>query len=562
MRYLLLLLFLFPLGLFAQKDLRLQVVDKNTGEGIPFVNTVTTLSNHGSASDFAGNLRIVHWVDGDSLKFSCVGYELKTLRISQDLPKIIALNPKMYSLNAVFIQADNTYLYRLISKLAKNRGHKAATAKGYFNLQSFQDGERIELIEQYSNTHVRGYELERMDYKNGRLGLGNFQDRVWVSSESSKALLFHKTFDDHRYFPLSPLECSFWKMKKEFNLQLLSRQEEQNAVIYHIAFEGKDSSASHFRGEIWLDSTNAHLRSISFKIENSKYHPFLPIGNGSISRVDLSLNKSFDLHEGHNLPKQIDFDYTVSYLTDTETRKIETKAAYFVYDYQSTFYPPLFTFSEGLHSDYRKVNATPYNSYFWENHQEFRILGEKDLKFLNQNKSASVDSVFGMANTFQGFESPYIQWREGGRLVFLYNRKQENTSKTKVNYVNYYDRDKEYAIKAQIYLDVNKIGDSLHLKSAAVFDPYESFFNPAVNDFTNQIFNLCFDEVEYERRLLMEEIKGLKDYKSIAEAHKKATENVERRISMRLFEVKLGENPKALRAWTKDMAARLLNTEG
>lgn len=47
-----------------------------------------------------------------------------------------------------------------------------------------------------------------------------FENRFFISSETSKALNLLKLFDDNTYFPKQPLQLSRKKIEKDYNLQL------------------------------------------------------------------------------------------------------------------------------------------------------------------------------------------------------------------------------------------------------------------------------------------------------------------------------------------------------
>lgn len=99
----LLFFILFIPGLIFSQSQKGKVLSSKTNSGIGFVNVVISGNNIGTVSDARGNFSIIldkiH--DNDSLRFSMIGYESKSLLIRQfkdDSTKNIYLNPRSYNL--------------------------------------------------------------------------------------------------------------------------------------------------------------------------------------------------------------------------------------------------------------------------------------------------------------------------------------------------------------------------------------------------------------------------------------------------------------------------------
>ncbi|MGB0166292.1 MAG: carboxypeptidase-like regulatory domain-containing protein [Luteibaculum sp.] len=550
--------FLCTSGIVNAQKRSFRLLDSERQTPIAYANVLAVNSNKGTASDIDGWVRFDDLSDSDTLLISYLGYERLSLPVKQ-LSDQVFLKAQSYELQAVHVLADDRFLYRLVADVRKKRKHKVLQSKAYYNLSSYKHNKRVELMEAYYNAQIRGYELHQIEYKIGRLGLEEIDQGFWVSSETSKAFLFHESFNSNAYFPASPLEFNFRSMMEEFRLQLLGRYEEKDAILYHLAYEPKNQSSSAFSGQLWIDSTHMELQKASFVLKQSKKHPFLPIGNNyKISSVDISLNKTFSIVDGQMAPERVDFDYQVHYTNSSGTSdSTRSQAAFFFYNYQQQFNLPLFAFAEGMHGDYRKIDATPYNDFFWLNHNEFRIWGDEkeQQQFLNQKKRSSIDSLFVQGPKSNGFESPYFKWNKDLRVAYQYKR-QNPLMKTGTQ-SPLGNPSAKIELGLQLYLDVNQIGDSLHLMSAAILDPYNTYLRIQKDSLTDVLFNLGLDEAEIARHALIEEIGDERDFGKIKLLHERAQLELEKRVKFSLYEARFGTDFEQVEKWNLRVSRNL-----
>jgi len=99
-----------------------QLLDKQSGQQIPFANIGITGKNIGTVSDAVGwfKIELDRIFDQDSLCISCIGYEKQIYLISEfknDIENIdqvkIELSPKSYHLEEIIIQPDDTKIFNL-----------------------------------------------------------------------------------------------------------------------------------------------------------------------------------------------------------------------------------------------------------------------------------------------------------------------------------------------------------------------------------------------------------------------------------------------------------------
>jgi hypothetical protein len=104
----LLLIFLFIPGVIFSQPVEGRVLSGKTKSGIGFVNVGIIGRNIGTVSDGSGSFRIniENKYDNDSIRFSMIGYESKTIPVvlfKKDSTKTIYLNPRSYYLQEVTV---------------------------------------------------------------------------------------------------------------------------------------------------------------------------------------------------------------------------------------------------------------------------------------------------------------------------------------------------------------------------------------------------------------------------------------------------------------------------
>jgi len=102
-------LFLIPLALSAQVKGR--VIDHKSGETLPYVNIVNTNNNRLFTSDERGRFQL-EVSEGDSLSFSCVGFEDLKMAVS-DLDSVVRLQASAYNVPVVQIFPSKSKTNRL-----------------------------------------------------------------------------------------------------------------------------------------------------------------------------------------------------------------------------------------------------------------------------------------------------------------------------------------------------------------------------------------------------------------------------------------------------------------
>lgn len=277
----------------------------------------------------------------------------------------------------------------------------------------------------------------------------------------------------------------------------------------------------------------------------------------------MNITETFLPFDNEMYLEHVDFDYTILY-KNRKGRKylIQTRAVLHNYDFNNEFTLPSFETGEHSLSDYRMIEAAPYNSFFWDNNDELSVPERKNKNNLFFNDPELMHHS-GKVKTFTHdpynrgfFEAPYFRWN-GDRICFIYQPKDSIKNIAKKDEfvtapVNL------YKLKVHLYMDINEYNDSLHVLTATVFDPYESFYKYPMDSMSNCFLNIYFDVTEIQRREFEKEIHkkntGIEEIQNLYSERKKKLEE----ISELFFkEVERGKNKKELLKWNHYVKDRL-----
>jgi hypothetical protein len=517
MKNILLLLILLISNLaFCQHDFAVEgrVIDSLTREPVPFARIFNRTTKQGTISSEDGYFRIELSNSIDSVEVRVVGYKTMVTNLNPSFNTIL-LEPNAKDLSEIEISvADDAGLFDLLQKCSKYRTtHKKA--KGYYTLASYLDTAQVELVEGYYNLGLENYDLDEMDLKSGRLALQTFNDRFFTSQSGSNAISQLRTFNKNDFFPQTPLNLKKKEAKTLFRLELLYVYVDENLdSVYVIKYRPKGKSSNNFEGRIWLNINQALVQKITMNCSACEIHPFLPIfPTDSINNVDMRITKTFSISEGLAVFNHVDFSYRVNYVSrpgKEEQRKyaVETKAVLYAYDIDSSFQLPNFNFGQPT-NDYRKINAFPYNSFFWEMNDEFDLNHQNDRNQAFFNHPASMTNVqfFKSSNANWKYrneqekksgylEHPYVHWSKN--RVFL----REMIADTSTSKLLSKEKSLLYNLDVQLFMDINLYGDSLNFLTETVFDPYNTYYYLPIDNHTNCFINMYFDLCEIQRREL------------------------------------------------------------
>lgn len=530
------------------------ILNKENSEPIPYATIYNQSSKKGTITNLNGFFSLENISINDALTISFVGFEKKHILITKSvLNQTIYLIPKTELLSEVTILADNSFLYNLIHNAKKTQTNKPKNAKTHYVLQSMIGNKQMELVECYYNGEFAGYDTKNLNLKNGRIALADFNNRFFISTESSKAMYMHRLFYTNEYFPISPFQLRKNQLKSKYDLSLVSKYlNKDSTTTYVINFTPKNHQEKYFSGRVWLNSDYGNIIKVNLNAENVSIHPFIPHGNAkSIKKVNINLSKTYQLIDFSSYVNSIDFNYQITYNTmEDSSYSVNTSAVLYAYDYKNEFILPKFNFSNGMYEDYRKINATPYNPFFWDNIDEFKIknIARKNDYFIKRKSSITNQTLFLNNSFFEKgmFEHPYVFWSKN-RVEF---RESSFDSKNNKSNLGMMPSDL-YHLEAQIFLDVNELNDSLNYITKTIFDPFKSYYYfPKTNEGLAFI-NMYFDLIEINRRKLEEAFRKEKNAESIIQSYNQKHIEFENTIKQFFKEVEHGTNENAMLKWNQ-----------
>jgi hypothetical protein len=139
-KYLIILILLFSNLYLLKAQIFGRVFDAKTGEALAFVNIIYNEQNQGVMSGIDGKFSIDEKLSISFLKFSYVGYDVKTLtknQIKTGENNIVRLMPKTIDLNEVVVFAKENPAHRIIKMVLKNRETNNPTKMQSFSYTSY-----------------------------------------------------------------------------------------------------------------------------------------------------------------------------------------------------------------------------------------------------------------------------------------------------------------------------------------------------------------------------------------------------------------------------------------
>lgn len=528
-----------------------EIIDAKTGESIPYATIYNLRNGKGTMSNQSGDFYFPNCLATDSIRISFIGYETKFFEAKElKDKKIIYLSTRAELLQEITIYGDDSYLYALLAKSKRTTSNKIVNAKTYFSLETFIDSLQVEWLEGYYNGIYRGYEVDDLNLKNGRIALASNRNKFFVSISSSKAQYSHRIFEYNRNFPASPFEYSKRNAKNRFKLKLAnSYKNDAGNTIMVIDFTPKTRITSSFAGRVWIDSTDASIQKISLQCVNASVYPFHPIwATDTLKQVDLNLVKTFERVDDRMTVNSIDFNYRLYYQDRNDSSYvINTHNMVVAYDYNEFFILPLFDFSINEENDYRKVNAAPYNDFFWDNMDEFSGYDRKQTNELFLNKASMDQETMFLGNSFlvKGFfEQPYVFWSPKRIMFRETNMGLENTEVKTLMATDL------YSINIQLYLDINYLNDSLHTLTRTVLDPFTSYYYLPTTAQSTAFLNMYFDLMEIQRRELEQDLKtNARSAKDAEEIYSKKMLKVNQLSDTFFLDVERGKNKEGMEKW-------------
>lgn len=564
-------LFLIPLLGNAQSG---SVVDSETNRPLAFTSIGLKGSSVGTISNEDGYFKIDFAETGDTLVFSFLGYKPREI-VYTNLEAIVYLQRKTLELTAFTVSADSDPYFDILAKcrkeLKKNTRH---LCRAYLELHTNVQDIPGEVIEMYYNADVRSGILQELTYKNGRQGIAKIDNSYFLSLSTTGIFQRFKPTEGDANMPTNPLELSKSKMKKTYNLSLLSSQD--GDPYFHILFEPRANPEKTFSGEIFVDKETYRPIEIKLHIENAQIKPFVPIfPSDSLVDVEMQIIQRFEDFEGDLVPSLLRFEYAFDSYIPIEANKpigknnlkkikpVRSDGMLYYHNYGKPFVEPVFRYNVEL-NDYQKIQNTPYHEAFWELSsalvQSERM--DKSLAFFEEhgrlhNHSGTIDEdLFKGMQSIMDHTSPF--WSDTLRLRFDKKFKAKLAAEEVESRYVLPDRAK-YNMDVEIFLDIVQTNDTVVYHTETVFDVFDSYYNLPGDSLTNPFINIYFDLAEIRRREMVAVINQLTNPTpdDILEIHEASTGRLESELEVYLKQTDSGSNYRELLKYNEMVSQKL-----
>ena len=549
---------------FAQKenqnsiDIKAVVSEENTNRILAYANVFNKQKLIGTATNLEGYFELPNNQIGDTIIISYLGYDDGIFVVSNEVIVAIKLVPSSGVLDEIVVTAESNYLYEMIAKLRRNKKTKSKKAKTYFYLETLLFDEPIEIIESYYNGKYSNYGLSELEIKKGRIGLKPIKNRYFSSTESSRIFSLHDFFSKNKLFPDNPLSIKKKDIKKKYSLELNHTYLDEEQKIYVIDFFPKAKYNELFGGRIWLDRDQNKILKIKLEIQNSKIHPFVPIGYNTIQYVDMEMTKSFEEINNSPFISSIDYNYNVVYQdTSGNELKATTRVYLNAYDYNASFNLPNFEFTRHLHEDYRNITAAGYDSTFWNRSTEFRFY-DRMYEVENFIKENYIDNNLLFPKRVeankQQLEFPYIMWNESRfEMTQVSSDVIENSKRTRA-----FESDR-YKFNVKLYCDINYVQDSMIYRLATILDPVGSYYHFQITDLDRAFMNMYLDLMEIQKRKFESELLKMQhpSIEWVNNVYKKHINEFKTKSKIFVSETNKGRNWDKMEWWNKHILKAL-----
>jgi hypothetical protein len=525
-----LIFFFLILAICSQSQVKIagKVIDAQSKDVVLYATVYLPNQNTGTITNEEGDFSI--YISDSSknqyLKFSCIGYQSKSLSITQILNNnIIALHPADYMLESVNIAAySERKIDEELSKIIKKYRSqtKQKNAKVFCDIQSQEmDGELLEIIEAfYSGKTSLCNGIDEVTLKNGRIGVNMTSSDLFLNLNTTDFLCSYKLFRKGSLhgFIESPLQKTLGKIRTSYQLYDNGIFYEDDLTYREILFTSKEIGKCS--GSILLNDTLVIIKAVRLQYENINSNFFTPLNqNDIVDSLNISIEYYYKIDQTNSnqmILERINLHYSCRYFQSASEkwRNIDCNTFLLCYDYEQPFEQSIF--NQGtLSNDYMRIMAIPFNSMFWEINYFMpdNEATQKNIDFFREN------GILLNYNEDFTAKAPFIQnhFLSWGEKRLQLNDFHNNNNKTKYNdSFNYQDHlnftSDLYHFDIQIYLDYFNYKGSCGFITKTLFNTETSYCLLTWNLLTEMYINLYFDMYEVCRRRIVHQLDKMQIY--------------------------------------------------
>lgn len=531
---------------------------KSDGSPVSFAVVSNPKLEIATVSGADGYFEIAVESEGNTIVVKVIGF--KTTEIfaqASDEVKSIYIEEAYQQLSEIEVYADiSDQLAKVVNECKKNFESEVLKSKAFFQLKSFVNGKQVELVETYNNATVWGGDITSLGLKTGRIGLSSFDLGYWVSTGISRSMQLEKTTDSNENYPLSPLQRSLGKMKKEWKFSLENVYVESNGdSVYIITARPREFDQERFNAKFWVNKKKTTFLKLELQLDSISKHPFQPLfPTDTIQNLNLRVSKNF-VGENKTHTDLVEFDADIFYVNREGLKyKVDIQSFIYCYDWNDLFVLPFYDIEAIKNSDYRMISAIPHNSLFWEKYKRFskaEIDSSGDV-FYNRKAELTNRSMFTRSDQMKMgfFEQPYFKWSPKKRL------RLNVVSSPAPNSLRFSNR---YAFSFQVlaFYDLNIFEDTTQILSATTIDPFNTYWDRPYTNEADVFFNIYSDLIELKRREIYNDMVRNPTPDRMKELYERYLYEASLLRSRYFREVGTGIDQKMLRKWNDQVLYKL-----
>lgn len=523
---------------------------------LPFAAIRSVKTNKGYLTNAEGFFSLKS-ASRDTVCFQILGYKTRCIPLN-DVTDTVILKEENTLLMEVPVIANDEWLYKLLVKCSKGMKSDFDSSRCYFQLVSDRGGVTVERFEAYYNGVTKNGDLKELNWKHGRYALKPQNGLPpFISMESSRAILNSSLRSKTSYFPIHPLALSKKKMEKTYDLQFIRQfRNEHGRLKMEIEFDPSNDQRSAFGGSVIVDPEREVVDELILTIVNTEIHPFIPLWpDDELKFISMSIRKRFSTTETTTRLQSIDFTYSFDYYAEEGSiYSIKTKALLYAFDYDNLFPDPHFVFVEVPKKDFRTAIALPYHEEFWKRVDDYRLRdpkGRGEEFFFDPRNVNSIRLHMADTNLEKRFtiERPYRSWSKYRVGLRTYEPPANQTVSRMPS--------EQYNFVIQLYADFNEWNDSVDVKTAAIFDPIQSYYYLKDSPLGNAFFNIYFDLVEIQRRKLDTQLQQCSTLEEANLVYEKMQRETDELCKLYLKEVRRGQDWDAFENWNQLVVDKL-----
>ena len=396
--YFLFLLFAFSQFGMAQSEISGKIIDKETGEGIPYCSIATASSSAGTASNELGEFVLKIDSLPAKLVFSHISYGQQVVTVSKVSEMTVSLNPLVASLDEVVVIADKKdgVAKKLVKKAyekTSNTSGKQHYGKAFYRQKSKNGDDYSEFSEIFYDLRYSSSGISDWNIVEGRYALR--EDAVYNRNYTlfSRILRPLQPNTEELIFPLHP------SFEVYYDVKVIEIIQSGNSKIAVVQFKPKSTIKTPiFEGRVFINTgTHDILKIIGTIARDDLKLSKLNTNNGYWKNYNISYEITYKQHNTASLVLDyIKIDQEFDYFKDESLQyhTVTTSNLTFYEHYSPTSRRRLGGQITRNQSDWDNLNEIGYNERFWANNPIIKRTPVEEEVISSFEKDNAFNSIF------------------------------------------------------------------------------------------------------------------------------------------------------------------------